>query len=189
MEKIILSIIFIIALLLTSCKKDNSTRKNEYVSNEIVNIIDIYSKENKLRLKTGKDSLYVSKQSYELSFYRIGQDTVMYIGRIPFYSNDIFLYANNSSLYKELGFKNNDFMKNPTYMGTFFYKDYPIHIYDIRDKVGRKEYNFNNLISEDFKDYYITDPFIGDTMASFWVYKIKNGKFELYKETYPFKYM
>ena len=183
------SIVYILlTMVLISCKKEQIGNKNLCVSSSLDSILNEYVEINKLRQKVDKDSFYLSKQSYEISFFKKEYDTIAIIGRIPFYANDFFAVNSNSFLERRLDLKSLDLIQNPIYMGSFQYKNNPVHIYDVRDKVGKKEYFFDNLKTEDFKEYYIKEEFIGDTMASFWIYKIKNGKFILEKKTKPYSY-
>lgn len=171
-----------------SCKKTAIEKTPRYVSHSLDRILNEYAAANKLRQKVDKDSFYLSKQSYEIAFFRKKNDTLAIIGRIPFYANNFFADNSNSFLERRLGLNSLELIQNPIYMGSFRYKNNPVHIYDVRDKVGKKEYFFDNLKTEDFKEYYIKEQFIGDTMASFWIYKIKNQKFILEKKTKPYRY-
>lgn len=172
MKKQVLYLIFII--ILTGCKNENRGNSQLFVSSSLDSILNEYLEINKLRQKVDKDSFYLSKQSYEISFFKKENDTLVIIGRIPFYATDFFADNSFESLESRLGIKSLELIQNPIYMGSFQYKNNPVHIYDVRDKVGKKEYFFDNLKTEDFKEYYIKEQFIGDTMASFWIYKIKN---------------
>ena len=186
MRKSILIIILVLAMI--ACKKEQIVQNNSYVSHSLDSILNEYVEINKLKDQTENNSFYFSKQSYEISFFKKEFDTIVIVGRIPFYASDFFAYNSNSFLERRLGLKNLDLIQNPIYMGSFRYKNNPVHIYDVRDKVGKTEYFFENLKSEDFKEYYIKEQFIGDTMASFWIYKIKNKKFVLEKKTKPYMY-
>lgn len=186
MKKQVLYLIFII--ILTGCKNENSGNNQLFVSKSLDSILNEYVKINKLRQKIDNDSFYLSKQSYEISFFKKEYDTIAIIGRMPFYASDFFAGNSNSFLERRLDLKSVELTHNPIYMGSFQYKNNPVHIYDVRDKVGKKEYFFDNLKTEDFKEYYIKEEFIGDTMASFWIYKIKNKKFILEKKTKPYVY-
>lgn len=186
MKKQVLYLIFII--ILTGCKNENSGNNQLFVSKSLDSILNEYVKINKLRQKIDNDSFYLSKQSYEISFFKKEYDTIAIIGRMPFYASDFFAGNSNSFLERRLDLKSVELTQNPIYMGSFQYKNNPVHIYDVRDKVGKKEYFFDNLKTEDFKEYYIKEQFIGDTMASFWIYKIKNRKFILEKKTKPYVY-
>lgn len=186
MKKQVLYLIFII--ILTGCKNENSGNNQLFVSKSLDSILNEYVKINKLRQKIDNDSFYLSKQSYEISFFKKEYDTIAIIGRMPFYASDFFAGNSNSFLERRLDLKSVELTHNPIYMGSFQYKNNPVHIYDVRDKVGKKEYFFDNLKTEDFKEYYIKEQFIGDTMASFWIYKIKNKKFILEKKTKPYVY-
>lgn len=186
MKKQVLYLIFII--ILTGCKNENSVNNQLFVSKSLDSILNEYVKINKLRQKVDNDSFYLSKQSYEISFFKKEYDTIAIIGRIPFYATDFFAGNSNSFLERRLDLKSVELTQNPIYMGSFQYKNNPVHVYDVRDKVGKKEYFFDNLKTEDFKEYYIKEQFIGDTMASFWIYKIKNRKFILEKKTKPYVY-
>lgn len=184
------NIIFYLLLMMviTGCKKNQFVNKKQYVSFAVDSILNEYVEANKLRQRIDEDSIYISKQSYEIAFFKKQKDTIAIIGRIPFYVTDFFATNSNSFLEEILDLKNIELTQNPIYMGSFMYKNNPVHIYDIRDKVGKKEYFFNNLKTENFKEYYIKEEFIGDTMASFWIYKIKNKKFILEKKTKPYVY-
>ena len=186
MKKQVLYLIFII--ILTGCKNENSGNNQLFVSKSLDSILNEYVKINKLRQKIDNDSFYLSKQSYEISFFKKEYDTIAIIGRMPFYASDFFAGNSNSFLERRLDLKSVELTQNPIYMGSFQYKNNPVHVYDVRDKVGKKEYFFDNLKTEDFKEYYIKEQFIGDTMASFWIYKIKNRKFILEKKTKPYVY-
>jgi hypothetical protein len=186
MKKQVLYLIFII--ILTGCKNENSGNNQLFVSKSLDSILNEYVKINKLRQKVDNDSFYLSKQSYEISFFKKEYDTIAIIGRMPFYASDFFAGNSNSFLERRLDLKSVELTQNPIYMGSFQYKNNPVHVYDVRDKVGKKEYFFDNLKTEDFKEYYIKEQFIGDTMASFWIYKIKNRKFILEKKTKPYVY-
>lgn len=186
MKKQVLYLIFII--ILTGCKNENSVNNQLFVSKSLDSILNEYVKINKLRQKVDNDSFYLSKQSYEISFFKKEYDTIAIIGRMPFYASDFFAGNSNSFLERRLDLKSVELTQNPIYMGSFQYKNNPVHVYDVRDKVGKKEYFFDNLKTEDFKEYYIKEQFIGDTMASFWIYKIKNKKFILEKKTKPYVY-
>ena len=186
MKKQVLYLIFII--ILTGCKNENSGNNQLFVSKSLDSILNEYVKINKLRQKVDNDSFYLSKQSYEISFFKKEYDTIAIIGRMPFYASDFFAGNSNSFLERRLDLKSVELTHNPIYMGSFQYKNNPVHIYDVRDKVGKKEYFFDNLKTEDFKEYYIKEQFIGDTLASFWIYKIKNKKFILEKKTKPYVY-
>jgi hypothetical protein len=186
MKKHVLYLIFII--ILTGCKNENSGNNQLFVSKSLDSILNEYVKINKLRQKIDNDSFYLSKQSYEISFFEKEYDTIAIIGRIPFYATDFFAENSFERIERRLGLKRLELIQNPIYMGSFQYKNNPVHIYDVRDKVGKKEYFFDNLKTEDFKEYYIKEEFIGDTMASFWIYKIKNKKFILEKKTKPYVY-
>ena len=164
MKKSIVYILLVMALI--SCKKQQIVNKNLYVSSSLDSILNEYVKINKLRQKVDKDSFYLSKQSYEISFFKKEYDTILIIGRIPFYASDFFADNSNSFLESRLGIKNLELTENPIYMGSFHYKNNPVHIYDVRDKVGKKEYFFDNLKTEDFKEYYIK-PFIAFSNSKF----------------------
>lgn len=186
MKKSIVCIL--LTIVLTSCEKEKIVNKNLYVSSSLDSILNEYVKINKLKQKVDNDSFYLSKQSYEISFFKKEYDTIAIVGRIPFYASDFFATNSNSFLERRLDLNKLELTQNPIYMGSFQYKNNPVHIYDVRDKVGKKEYFFDNLKTEDFKEYYIKEEFIGDTMASFWIYKIKNKKFILEKKTKPYRY-
>ncbi len=181
-------IFYLLLIIIMSCKKNQFIDKKLYVSFAIDSILKEYVEINKLNQRTDKDSLYMSKQSYEIAFFKKQNDTIAIIGRIPFYATDFFAANSNSFLEDRLDLKNIELTQNPIYMGSFQYKNNPVHIYDVRDKVGKKEYFFDNLKTESFKEYFIKEEFIGDTMASFWIYKIKNKKFILEKKTKPYIY-
>lgn len=186
MRKSILILIVVMAMI--ACKKEQIVEKKRYVSHSLDSILNEYVEINKLRQKVDKDSFYLSKQSYEVSFFKKEFDTIVIVGRIPFYASNFFADNSFSFLESRLEINNIELIQNPIYMGSFRYKNNPVHIYDVRDKVGKKEYFFENLKTEDFKEYYIKEQFIGDTMASFWIYKIKNKKFVLEKKTKPYMY-
>ena len=186
MRKSILILILVIALI--ACKKEQIVEKKSYVSHSLDSILNEYVEINKLRQKVDKDSFYLSKQSYEISFFKKEFDTIVIVGRIPFYANNFFADNSFSFLESRLEINNIELIQNPIYMGSFRYKNNPVHIYDVRDKVGKKEYFFENLKTEDFKEYHIKEQFIGDTLASFWIYKLKNKKFVLEKKTKPYMY-
>ena len=186
MRKSILIIILVVALI--ACKNEQILQKNSYVSQSLDSILNEYVEINKLKHQTENNSFYFSKQSYEISFFKKDFDTIVIIGRIPFYANDFFADNSFESLERILDLKNIDAKKNSIYMGSFRYKNSPVHIYDVRDKVGKKEYFFDNLKTEDFSEYYTKEGFIGGTMASFWIYKIKNKKFVLERKTKPYMY-
>lgn len=177
----------IIAMLL-SCKKHVINQEKKFVSSGIDSILNEYVTINKLRQKVGEDSMYLSKQSYELAFFKKENDTLFIIGRIPFYANNFFADNSFEILESRLDLKNIELKENPIYMGSFEFKNNPVHIYDVRNKVGKKEYFFDNLKTEDFKEYYIKEMFVGDTLASFWIYKVNNNKFILEKKTKPYSY-
>ena len=110
MKKSIACILLILTLI--SCKKEQIVNTNLYVSPSLDSILNEYVEINKLRQKIDKDSFYLSKQSYEISFFKKEDDTLVIIGRIPFYATDFFADNSFESLESRLGIKSLELIQN-----------------------------------------------------------------------------